>query len=387
MSISEHVAQGHDERARAVGPGPCRARAGAAWPRRASAFLLCLVLGGLADARAVSGHLSKVVLSVAFSGDGSRLAAARKGGPIYVWETATGKNAAAIRCAGCRPLRWGLALSPRGSLVVASNDPTLRSALVPSLGRLGHFNSLTVWEVRNPSLHLRISDFRPLDPESPFGIALSPDGKYLAAGELFEGPGPHLRIWEVSTGKLSRGFVRSALTVAFPQFSPDGRFVAAQPLSSLVPGRHAPPLAMWDLHSGKRFQTYSTCGPVLYLAFSPNGRTLAGENFHREVCMWDVSTGKAYAPLPVPLEPVVAVTFIGNDRLAAAVAGHQIYSWDLRSTRAVRECHAPELRSPAQFSPDGRMLAFGDATRPVVHLWDVQACKEIRTFNMQPDRK
>jgi WD40 repeat protein len=357
-------------------------------PWRLAVALLLLVPGleAIGLALGVFGYLSKRVLSVAFSADGKRLAATAKGEPAYVWDASTGKVVAAIRCAGCKPMRWGLALSPHSRLLAVGTTPTLRSELIPSAEKLGRFSSITVWRVEGPSLDAKISDFQLFSPESPFGIVFSPDGRYVAAGETSNVPREHLRIWDVATGQLSHGFVRSALTVASSQFSPDGRFVAGQPVGSLALVRRAPPLALWDLRSGKRVQTYAGCGPAIHLAFSPDGRTLAGM-VPRRICLWDVSTGKAYAPLLVHQEPVVAITFIGETMLAAAIAQHSIRLWDLRSQRDVQHCHISSLRSPAQFSSDGKMLAFGDPTRPVVHLWDVQACKELRTFTMQPEQK
>ena len=365
-----------------------RAAGGACLLAALTGSLLCLCVSAMATGCGVvlgSATRAASVLSVAFSGDGKRIAAVGKGTPFCVWDIATGRRVAEISSGRQNPLSWSLALSPHGKLLAAGTKPPfLRSILVPSPSRLVHFDDVSIWRVRTGNLYRRFSDFQLEDPHPTFGLAFSPDGQYVAAGKTFGTPRAHLKIWDVATGKLARGLVRNAITVASPQFSPLGG-IAAQPIGSGALVRPGSPLSLWDIATGRVIQTYKGCGPVVLLAFSPDGRMLAGAR-GREVCLWEARTGARSITLRANHGPLVALAFNGQSALAWAVARDSAYLWDLNEGQQVRRCGLPALRMPAQFSPNGKLLAWGDPRSRTVHLWDAAGCKEIRQFALSASR-
>jgi WD40 repeat protein len=202
-----------------------------------------------------------------------------------------------------------------------------------------------------------------------FSMALSPDGKYLAADE---GNYIHnyIRLWQVSQdGKLLPGPQSEELpcSVRYLAFSPDSLQLAAAVcngtvLYSLVPwqqsvslqGRVIEPswlafsdnLVIWNLKTGE--QTDLTVpwegdrGPSAggLLSFNLDGSLLAAA-FRDEVRLWDVSSGQTVALMKVePLRPPPASQTIWVDTLA--------------------------------FSPDGTLLMAGASFVNAMWLWGIQ---------------
>jgi WD40 repeat protein len=206
----------------------------------------------------------------ALSRDG-KLAAARRGPTIIVWELETGKKRATLRehvFAMIPPLMF----SPDGqTLATVSGDKgdpgevrlsdtttgqekavlkghddivtdIVFSADGKTLASSGLEGKVNLWEI--PSLKLRrtLQMGTKDNPDSVLSLALSPDGKFLASG----GEGDAVRLWDVSSGK-QLAILQHANLVVSVAFSPDGRTFAAgcgNPFD-LTPGRCE--IKIWEL--------------------------------------------------------------------------------------------------------------------------------------------
>jgi WD40 repeat protein/tRNA A-37 threonylcarbamoyl transferase component Bud32 len=164
-------------------------------------------------------------------------------------------------------------------------------------------------------------------------------------------------------------------------------------------------------------------GPVMSMAFAPDGRLLATGSDDTSLRLWDAATGKQQAVLPGHSSAVVGVAFAhsgeflvsgdsdgtlrlwnvatrdegpalphhqGNlrrlalspdDRTLAVGGGAQgVELWDLE-TRSIRQTLAGRHGSvfAIAFAPDGQTLATGDANGSI-HLWDPATGTERATF-------
>jgi WD40 repeat protein len=140
---------------------------------------------------------------VAYSPDGSRLAAADMEGTVWVWDAATGQRVFSLR--GHRGPVHQVAFSRDGTrLASGSEDRTIKV-----------WDLATGREIRTLTGHTRLV----------YSVAFSPDGQRLASGTggvMLNKRADELKIWDLATGK-------ETLTLTSPgaieslTFSADGR--------------------------------------------------------------------------------------------------------------------------------------------------------------------
>ena len=179
----------------------------------------------------------------------------------------------------------------------------------------------------------------------------------------------------MATGKLRvrlKGHAPKNKTVSRVALSPDGKTLASGDLQSIV--------TLWNLTTGKVRATRRHHWGIRSLAFSPDGKTLATTGGSaKTVKLWDVATGKERAPtIEQGGSHVRCVEFSPNGRLLA-VGGSDgtVVLWDpvTRKRRATLSGHSDGVND-LTFSPDGNILATANFEW-TVKLWNVkQAIKE-----------
>jgi WD40 repeat protein len=128
-------------------------------------------------------------------------------------------------------------------------------------------------------------------------LAFSPDGRLLAScGSAIARPksGP-IHIWEICTATRVRT-LEARLPVACVDISPDGRILAAA-----MEGDNT--VILWDLFSGRSLdRLHGHKGPVLSVAFSPDGSILASGSADTTILLWHVSNIRV-KPAACPANP------------------------------------------------------------------------------------
>jgi WD40 repeat protein len=274
-----------------------------------------------------------------------------------------------------------------------------------------------------------------------YSMAFTPDGKTLAVGHYQHdakvGPTGGIVLWDVVTGRRkgllqhtpSRGVSR--LTLA-----PDGKTIAAvESWREGDKGAYKRGVTLWDLARGKAQAiladespsalAFSPGGAVLTwsayiikdrridaslvrrrdlakqqdlpelpnpasknnplndLAFSADGRTLAGADYAGNIILWDTASAKARLTLKQEDQRRIrSLAFSPDGKTLAAAIGDRpgrdhepglIVLWDATTgqRRLTLTGHTNEVLSVA-FSPDGKLLASGGSDR-TVRLWDTTA--------------
>ncbi len=154
------------------------------------------------------------MLSMAVSSDGKVVAAGGDGGPISVWEVASGRRIA--EWAGPEPYRvFAMAILPDGRRLISGGDN----------------RAVCVWDLANgrPLANL-IGHKDCID-----ALAVSPDGQTIASGDRLG----QIRFWDAASGSLLKSVKGHAQQAGALAFSPDGQTLAS--------GGYDNKIHLWDV--------------------------------------------------------------------------------------------------------------------------------------------
>ncbi|HVQ38536.1 MAG TPA: WD40 repeat domain-containing protein [Pyrinomonadaceae bacterium] len=218
------------------------------------------------------------------------------------------------------------------------------------------------WDPRTGELKRRVN----VDQDDPSLIAAATDGRSFA--EVSEGK---VLFWRAgSETKITVPFAGEGTTTGLA-LSADGRTVA-------IASRNA--VTLLSPHGEVTMRLAVQEGVVNRLAFSHDGRWLAGADQFGNVRIWNVGTGGVEKAVSTAAETTAMVFAPHGRRLATAALDNSISIWNLNTglPEAKFEKHDATINALA-FSPNGQWLASGSDDRTIV-LWDVAAGKSKRTF-------
>ncbi|MGH3248919.1 MAG: trypsin-like peptidase domain-containing protein [Trebonia sp.] len=288
--------------------------------------------------RLLTGNTSQVN-DVAFSPDGSLIAAASNDQTVRIWEVATGIHRTTLRGHGDQV--GAVAFSPDGSLIAtASDDHTARTWDSATGTHRTTFNGHSEW-VRS--------------------VAFSPDGSLIATASRDW----TARTWDTATGTQRVTFNGHREWVRRVAFSPDGSLIVTASRDSTA--------RIWDTVTGTRRTTLSEHFEGLNsVAFSPDGSLIATTAQDNTARIWDTFTGTSICTLRGHTDWVRDVAFSADGTLVATASRDgtvclwDAATWTRRSTLGIAG------RSPVRdvaFSPDGSLIATASGDLDA-RIWD-----------------
>jgi WD40 repeat protein len=238
------------------------------------------VLGGSEDNDSCSGRPSTI------SPDGA-IIASKCLGSIQLWDARTGAKLRTLE-------------DPRGQTTTLAFSPD--GANLAS----GHYDhSIKIWDVGAARILRTLRGHA----NNVTAVTYSPNGRILASRDQNN---TTIKLWDVATGKEIRAITVSKGRLLSIAFSPDSR--------SLVIGQTGQigSLSLRDVATGKQTRVFADSGSFENVAFSPDGKTLAGRSDDL-VHFFDVATGKTISTLTGYTGEVSAVAFSPTGRALMSV--------------------------------------------------------------------
>jgi WD40 repeat protein len=385
-------------------------------------------LSSEAPGRVVARHHYGVT-SVAFTPDGAAVISGSHDHTVKRTSLATGE--VEWHAPGAFEQVNSVALSEDGSLLATGSSDGRFARGVRQAGAKGIGpGAVRLWDARTGRLLRRLGD--PAD--QIMAVALSPDGRRVAAG----GGGPDgkgvVRVWDAAGGSPVWSAGEHAAEVLAVAFAPDGSSLASAGADGVIllrdpqtgsvartlPGhdRGATSLAfsadgaalacgggdgttsLWETRTGRRVRTFrpasSQAGtitgdrPITSIALSRDGETLAtctagvNQTFAGPVRIWDVRTGelrREFSEPPITGRPMA----LSPDGTVLATGGKSVQLWDARTGKPLHQLIGHLKRTQAiAFSADGRLVVSG-GSYGTTNAWEVATGRHLVTLFAFPE--
>ncbi|MBR8839701.1 MAG: caspase family protein [Stigonema ocellatum SAG 48.90 = DSM 106950] len=248
----------------------------------------------------------------------------------------------------------GIALSPNGKYLATASDN----------------NTIKLWDI---SSHKEIATLQ----HRSVVIAFSPDSKYLVTCPSFDYQ-INVRLWDVKTGTESVHFPMDSL-VNKVAFSPDAKYLATASKDNTA--------SIWNIQSREKIADFYHESGVQKISFSPDGNYLATASFSHDskyhpataskdiAGVWDATNSKQITRLSQNSD-VSNIAFDRDGRYLTIASKENFGVWKVGSNQKITFLPYNAKINSIDLSPDGRYIGTVSEDE-TVWLWDVNRGKKI----------
>ena len=281
------------------------------------------------------------------------------------WDLETGntRRSFEMACAG-----FGIAMSPDGQMLATTNCV-----------------AITMLDLEN-----WVWNDRAIATESLEALAISPDGRYLIAGQI----NGYLELFNMPvTGEVRR--FEADVPLMSAGLSPDGRYL----LTGSFRGGVA---ILWDTQSGEEIRRFENqAGTVAVVGFSPDGQRavigsgdVLGATRDRRLVLVDVETGEEIHELEGhefglrthAFSPDGRQLLTGSIMFGAGwadveeVDSGDLILWDVQTGRRLRRFEDSGAIFGIEFSANGRYAYTTNLYKEITRVWELSTGQEIDRF-------
>lgn len=269
------------------------------------------------------------VKSLTFSPDGRTLVSggAYNDGVIRLWNPTTGKRVGTINKAQKTAVE-SLVISPDGQTLVSS----------------GADNIINLWNLKNN----RFTRSFVGHTASVMSLAVSSDSKVLVSGAL-----DGIRVWDLLQQRPLATLVRFDNRIYTLAMSSDGQTLASGDTRGVI--------KLWNLRTGELIRGFTAhTGIVTDITFTPDGQNLISSSSDRTVKVWNLPSEQLTRTLTGHNNWVNAIALNRDGQTLASAGRDGIKLWDLYTGELLNTLvgHSDWVSAIA-FSPDGQVLASG----------------------------
>lgn len=303
--------------------------------------------------RDLAGH-ENFVQALAYSPDHSRLVSGSIDRTARVWDVQSGKQLAVLEGGG--NTKRAVAYSPDGRTIFTAGS-VLSEDRKTSSGEIRFWDAATFQESRAPVAL----------PSSVMSLAVSADGRWLAAGDA-DG---QLHVWERATDRKRDWQIGAEIDAL--AFAPNRPLLAIG--TSAKPGvSSSVSITLLDVETEARREIDKAHESTVWsLSFSRDGGQLASGGGDRYAKVWEVESGQLVHAFLVYSGVVHAVGFTADEKCLVTASRESVSLWDFATQehRFSFTIPARELWTMAA-APDGSSLAAAGETG-LIRVWRGQS--------------